>query len=275
MPEPRHPIITLTTDFGTADHYVSSVKAAILTVSSRPAVVDITHEIPPHDVMEAGWILRNAFGAFPRRTVHVAVCDPGVGTSRRAILAVTENHYFIGPDNGIFSFVFDVEPPAQVIEITATHYLAPTVGATFHARDVFAPAAAHLAGGIAAENFGAPIEDYVRLDLPKAKVTREGGVKATVAHVDRFGNVILNLTRQALEAVRERVEATGFTATAGPTKVAHLFTTYGDAPPGTPFLLYNSSDLLEIAANQARACDLVGLRAGDVVDITFSTGGSV
>jgi len=272
MPETRQPIITLTTDFGTADHYVSSVKAAILSVSTRPVIVDVTHEIPPHDVMEAGWTLRNAFGVFPRRTVHVAVCDPGVGTTRRALLAVTENHFFIGPDNGVFSFVFDVEPPVRVFEITASHYIASSISRTFHARDVFAPAAAHLAGGTAAENFGAPIEDYVKLDLPKARVTREGGIRATVAHVDRFGNVILNLTRQALEAVRERVKATGFTATAGQTRLSHLFETYGNAPPAIPFLLYNSSDLLEIAANQSRACDLVGLRAGDVVDITFTTG---
>jgi len=270
MPGTRLPIITLTTDFGNADHYVGAVKAAILTVSTQVVIVDVTHEIPAHDVAAAGWALRNAFGAFPRRTVHVAVCDPGVGTTRRPILAATENHYFIGPDNGIFSFVLEAEPATRVYEITASHYLAAVVSPTFHARDVFGPAAAHLAGGIAAENFGAAIEDYVRLETPKARVTKDGVVKATVAHVDRFGNVILNISRQALEAVRERLKATAFTAAAGPAKISHVFATYGDAPPGIPFLLYNSSEFLEIAANQARACDLVGLRAGDVIDITFA-----
>ncbi|HEY3175398.1 MAG TPA: SAM-dependent chlorinase/fluorinase [Candidatus Polarisedimenticolia bacterium] len=268
MPEARLPIITLTTDFGGADHYVGAVKASILSISTQVAIVDISHEIPPHDVLEAGWVLRNAFGAFPSRTVHVAVCDPGVGTARRPIVAVTENnHLFVGPDNGIFSFVFEVEPALSVHQITATHYLHPSVSDTFHARDIFGPAAAHLARGAEASNMGEPIEDYMRIELPRPKVMQEGLVKAVAVHVDRFGNIVLNVTRTSLLALLEKTGATGFAAAAGGTRVTSLYRTYGEAPPATPFLLYNSSDLLEIAANKARASDLLKVRRGDIIDL--------
>lgn len=267
MPEPRLPIITLTTDFGAADHYVGAVKAAILSVSTQIAIVDISHEIPAHDVLAAGWVLRNAFGAFPPRTVHVAVCDPGVGSSRRPIVAVTGSHLFVGPDNGIFSFVFEVEPPLRVHQITASHYMSASISETFHARDIFGPVAANLARGADASNVGDPIEDYARIELPRPKVTQDGLVKAVAAHVDRFGNIVLNVTRSSMEALLHKTGATGFAAAAGGTRVTHHFRTYGEAPAATPFLLYNSSDLLEIAANQARASDLLKVRRGDIVDL--------
>src|SRR5678815_1388608 len=215
MPETRVPIITLTTDFGNSDHYVAAVKAAMLTVSTQIAIVDITHEIPAHDVLEAGWVLRNTYAAFPKWTVHLAVVDPGVGTSRRPIIAVTETSYFIGPDNGIFSYVFEVEPPVKVIELTAAHYFRAGVSPTFHARDIFGPVAAHLARGIDSSNFGDAVENIVRLDLPRPKVTPEGAIRATVAHVDRFGNVILNVTRSSMESMAQRMKASGFTAVVG------------------------------------------------------------
>lgn len=269
MPETRLPIITLTTDFGTEDHYVAAMKASILSISTQLSIVDVTHDVSPHDIREAGWVLRNAFQAFPRHTVHVAVADPGVGTDRRAILAVTENHYFLGPDNGIFSFVFEAEPPLHVYEITAAHYRRPEVSATFHARDIFAPAAAHLARGAEPSNFGEPVENPVRLDLPRPKVTQEGTVRAAVAHVDRFGNVILNLTRSAIGALMEKIGARAFTAKAGATTIAKMAATYGEGPSDAPFLLFNSSDFLEIAANRSRACDIVGLKTGDTIELTL------
>lgn len=269
MPETRLPIVTLTTDFGTSDHYVAAVKAAILTVSTQIAIVDVTHEIPAHDVLAAGWVLRNAYSCFPKWTVHLAVVDPGVGTSRRPILVVTDNYYFVGPDNGIFTFVLEAEPPSRVIELTAAHYFRSGVSPTFHARDIFAPVAANLARGIESSNFGDPVDDITRVDLPRPKVTQEGAIRATVAHIDRFGNIILNVTRSSMESMLQRMKASGFTATVGSTRVAQIFKTYGEAPAASPFLLYNSSNFLEIAANQASACDLLGCRAGDVVELTL------
>jgi S-adenosylmethionine hydrolase len=267
MPEPRLPIITLTTDFGGADHYVGALKAAILSVSTQIAIVDISHEIPAHDVLEAGWVLLNAFSAFPSRTVHVAVADPGVGTSRRPIVAVAQDHLFVGPDNGIFSFIWEVEPPWQVYHITATHYMRSPVSDTFHARDIFGPVAAHLARGADASNVGDPIEDYMRLDLPRPRVMQEGVVKAFVAHVDRFGNVVLNVTQSSMEALLEKTQAAGFVAASGSTRITQRLRAYGEAPAGTPFLLYNSSGFLEIAANQSRASELLKVRRGDVIDV--------
>jgi len=270
MPEVRPTVISLTTDFGNADHYVGALKASILSVSAQIPIVDITNDIPAHNVMEAGWALRNAYATFPRLTVHLAVVDPGVGTARRPIAAVSENYYFVGPDNGIFSFVFDAEPPARVYEIRATHFMRSPVSPTFHARDIFGPVAAHLACRADVSNVGDPIEDFVRLDLPRPTVTKSGSVQATVAHVDRFGNVVLNLTRPVMEGFMERMKASGFTASAGSTQVAQRFSTYGEAPRGTPFLLFNSSGFLEIAANQARASDILKLRAGDSVELSLS-----
>lgn len=269
MPETRLPIITLTTDFGGSDHYVGAVKAAILSVSTSIAIVDITHEIPQHDIQGAGWILRNAFTAFPTRSVHVAVADPGVGTRRRPIVVAAQNHLFVGPDNGLFSFLYDSDPPARVHEITASHYMRATLSDTFHARDIFGPVAAHLARGADAANVGEPIEDFVRLELPRPVVTPEGAVRATVAHVDRFGNVILNVTRVSLEALMARSGATSIAALVNGVRVTHLCKTYGTGPDNAPFALFNSSDLLELACNRGRAVDLLKVRPGDAVDLTL------
>lgn len=269
MPETRLPIITLTTDFGTRDHYVAAMKAAMLSVSTQIAIVDVTHDIPAHDIREAGWVVRNAYTAFPKWTVHVAVVDPGVGSARRPILAVTDGHYFVGPDNGIFSFVFEADPPVNVVELTSAHYFRQGVSPTFHARDIFGPVAVHLARGIETSNFGEAIQDVTRLELPRPKVTQEGAIRATVVQVDRFGNVVLNVTRSSMEALVQRMKASGFSATVGACKVTQLFTTYAEAPSGTPFMLYNSSSFLEIAANQARASDMVGAKAGDIVELSL------
>lgn len=267
MPEIRLPVITLTTDFGSTDHYVGAVKAAILSVSTTVVIVDITHEIPRHDIIEAGWVLRNAFTTFPNRTVHVAVADPGVGTQRRPIVVSAQNHIFVGPDNGIFSFLYDTDQPARVHTITATHYMREKVSDTFHARDIFGPVAAHLARGADPANFGEPIEDFVRLEMPRPTVTPEGLVRAAVAHIDRFGNVILNVTRASAEALMARTGAAGMAATVNGVHVTHLCKTYGDGPEKTPFALFNSSDFFEIACNQGRAVDLLKVKRGDQVDL--------
>ena len=236
-------------------------------VAPQAVIVDITHDLPAHDVREAAWVLRNAIASFPKLTVHVAVVDPGVGSARRPILASTENHYFIGPDNGIFSWVFENEPPRRVVEIKAEHYMRSNVSSTFHARDIFGPAAAHLTRGVDAGNFGETIEDYAKLDLPRARLTPEGEVKATVAHVDRFGNIVLNLTRAMIEQLMARAGATGIEASVGAVRLEAIVATYAEAPAGAPFLLYNSSDFLEIAANQGRAADILKVRSGDGVGI--------
>ncbi|MFQ5700288.1 MAG: S-adenosyl-l-methionine hydroxide adenosyltransferase family protein [Acidobacteriota bacterium] len=264
----RHvPIITLTTDFGTQDHYVGSVKAAILSVAGDIRIVDITHEIPAHDVVQAALILRNVFNEFPRDTVHIAVTDPGVGTQRRAIVAVTENYRFVGPDNGIFSLCFEIEPPSRVIAITARHYMRAKTSPTFHARDIFAPVAAHIARGADPGNLGEAVEDPACLEQIWPATTSEGTIRARAIHIDRFGNIVLNVTRRALEGALARVGSERVTARVGRNRVERIVMTYGEAPPGVPCLLWNSASLLEIAINRQRASDVLHVSVGDAIDI--------
>jgi S-adenosylmethionine hydrolase len=267
MPERPRPIITLTTDFGTTDHYVSAVKGAILSVTTDAILVDITHDIPPHDVMTAAWVLARAIPSFPRRTIHVAVTDPTVGTARKPILIVTDDHLLIGPDNGIFSFVLEASPPSRIVALTAPHYLKEPVSATFHARDIFGPVAAHLSRGVEPVNFGEPLEACVRLELPRPTLTPQRTVRASVIHVDRFGNLILNVTRQGLEALMGADRARALAVVAGAARIETMVATYAEAAAGAPALLYNSSGFLEIAAHRARASEALGLGAGAVVDV--------
>ena len=266
MQERPRPIITLTTDFGMTDHYVGAVKGAILSVTTDPVIVDITHDIPPHDVMTAAWVIARAVPVFPRRTIHVAVTDPTVGTARRPILIVTEDHLLIGPDNGLFSFVLEASPPSRIIALTTPHYMREPVSATFHARDIFGPVAAHLTRGVDPANFGDAMETCVRLELPRPAMTPQRTVRATVVHVDRFGNLILNVTRPGLEALLGS-DARAIAVVAGGARVETMVTTYAEAAAGAPALLYNSSGFLEIAANRSRASEALGLMAGAVVEV--------
>jgi len=269
MAETRLPIITLTTDFGHRDHYVSSVKAAILAISTRIVIVDVTHDIPAFDVQAAAWAVRVAFPDFPRRTVHVAIVDPGVGTPRRPILVETENHFFIGPDNGIFTYVYEAEPPVRVYTLTSSHYVRSSISATFHGRDLFGPAAAHLARGADPAHFGEEIEDPVRLDHARPESLPDGSVRASVVHIDRFGALVLNVTRQSLASLRGGIAPDSLRVVAAGRRIDRLCRTYGEAAPGEDFLLFNSSDLLEVSQNQGRASDGLGLRVGDSVEISF------
>lgn len=261
------PIITLTTDFGTSDHYVSSIKAAILSVTSYVQIVDVTHEIPAHDILAAAFTLRDAYRIFPSRTVHVVVVDPGVGTARKPIVVSADNHYFVGPDNGVFTQVYDLDPNFKVYEITASHYMRENPSPTFHGRDIFAPSAAQLSKGIDIENFGDPVPEPVKIEVPRPKVTAEGQIRAIVIHVDRFGNLVTNVTQPALENLmqklgKSKIRGAGKAAPAGELRAA-----YGEAAEGGACLLFNSSGYLEIAANKARASELLGLGPGDQAEL--------
>jgi len=261
------PIITLTTDFGTADHYVSSVKAAILSVTSYVQIVDVTHEIPAHDIVAAAFTVRDAYRIFPPRSIHVVVVDPGVGTARKPIVVSCDNHYFVGPDNGVFSQVYDLDPNHKVYEVAASHYMRENPSPTFHGRDIFAPSAAQLARGIGIENFGDAVAEPVKIDVPRPKVTAEGMIRAIVLHVDRFGNLVTNVTQPALENLMQKLGKSKIRGAGKAAPAAELRETYGEAPEGSSFLLFNSSGYLEIAANKARAADALGLGTGDQAEL--------
>src|SRR5687767_13913214 len=188
------PLITLLTDFGTSDYFVSAMKGVILSINPDARVVDITHEIPAQDIEAAAFTLLAAHTAFPAGTVHLAVVDPGVGSARRAILVETRGQFFVGPDNGIFSYVCEGKPEARVFEVTNRKYFREPVSSTFHGRDVFAPVAAALSAGTHPSEFGKQITDPVLLAPLQPKKSNDGKVKARIIHIDRFGNCITNLT---------------------------------------------------------------------------------
>ena len=188
-------IITLLTDFGTTDYFVGAVKGVILSADPETHIVDITHEIPPQDIEAAAFTLLAAHSSFPAGTIHLAVVDPGVGSSRRPIVYKCMT-FFVGPDNGVFSYVCDrsTVSPAKTFHLTNEKYFRKRVSETFHGRDVFAPFAAALASGVKPNELGAPITDMVRLPSLTPVTTRGGEIKGRVIHIDRFGNCITNIT---------------------------------------------------------------------------------
>ncbi len=186
------PIVSLTTDFGGADHFVGAIKGVILGIAPRATLVDITHEIAPYELNEAAFVIAQAWRHFPKRTIHVVVVDPGVGSARRPILAEAGGHFFIAPDNGVLSMIYDASPH-KVRVISNPKVIGRHVSRTFHGRDVFAPAAAHLASGVPAAKFGKLIHDYLRSFLLKPERIARHVWTGTVLKLDRFGNLITNL----------------------------------------------------------------------------------
>ena len=190
----QNPIITLTTDFGVADGYVGTMKGVILGIVPDARLVDISHEITPQNVRQAAYVLYTAYPFFPLYTVHLVVVDPGVGGTRRPIALRTPVGYFVGPDNGILSYVMAREPVEALVELADPRYRLPHVSHTFHGRDVFAPAAAHLAAGVPITALGPPVADPVTFPPPRLEVGPDG-ITGEVLHADRFGNVITSIGR--------------------------------------------------------------------------------
>src|SRR5712691_9950355 len=190
-------IITLLTDFGSQDYFVGAMKGVILSINRHALIVDITHEIPPQDIETAAFNLLATYKDFPAATIHVAVVDPGVGSARKPILIECGEQFFVGPDNGIFSWICEREGKWRAFHLTNEEFFRHPVSATFHGRDIFAPVAAALASGVAVEDFGDEVRDYVRLNPLRPVVASDGTIDGRVVHIDRFGNCITNLTRES------------------------------------------------------------------------------
>jgi hypothetical protein len=259
------PLITLTTDFGLREYFVAAMKGAILSVHREVDIVDITHEIQSHDILEAAFTLHCAYPAFPPRTIHLVVVDPGVGSARRAIIVVTANHCFVGPDNGVFSLIYENEPVERVISITAEHYFRRPVSETFHGRDIFAPVAAWIARGIDASRFGEPITDFVQRMPPRVTRNAVGALQGIVLHVDRFGNLITNLSAAELQ----RMGKVGEFTVAGQ-RIHRLVRNYAEGLPGEPVALVGSAGYFEIAVQQGSAADLLKAGRGTEVGVRLA-----
>lgn len=254
--------ITLTTDFGTSDHFVGAMKGAILGIAPRARIVDITHEIAPHEVNEAAFVIAQAWRYFPKGTIHVVVVDPGVGSARRPILCEVAGQFFIAPDNGVLSMIYDTSRH-KVRSISNEKLFLRKVSKTFHGRDVFAPAAAHLAKGVAPAKFGKLIHDPVRnFPLKPVRLSRHDW-SGVVLKADRFGNLITNFHIDEFQDLAERP----IELRAGLQRITRLADTYAETMIGELFAIIGSSGYVEVVVNQGSAAKLLGVGAGSPVEL--------
>jgi S-adenosylmethionine hydrolase len=254
----KRPIVTLLTDFGTSDHYVAAMKGVILGICPQADLVDITHEIAPYSIAEGAYTLAQAWRCFPKGTTHLAVVDPGVGSKRRAIVAEAGGHRFVAPDNGLLSFILREYPRAVVREISESRFFRNPVSRTFHGRDIFAPVAAHLAGGVRSKEIGRVINNTVVGKFSGVFQETSGIWVASVLKVDHFGNVISNLPSEKFSFLA----TSRFRLRAGRQNVSTFYNSYAAAGSREVFALFGSSGFVELSANQSDASKLLGLKPG-------------
>lgn len=263
----NNPIITLTTDFGHKDPLSGVMKGVILNINPSVNIVDITHGITSFDVKEAALTIGASYIQFPPRTIHVVVTDPGVGSARRSILVETENYYFIGPDNGVFSVIYDSEY-CEVIHLTADHYFLPRVSATFHGRDIFAPVAAWLSRGIQASKFGELITDFVRLHLPVPSMPSKTTMEGEIILIDHFGNAITNIRASDIDRLRDESKGTFKIVIKGIEVPFKEY--YGQAEDKKLCAVIGSMDYLELFVNRGNASSEFNIRIGDTLGLMLA-----
>jgi S-adenosylmethionine hydrolase len=256
----RHRIITLTTDFGYKDPFVGEMKGVILSINPSVTLIDITHGIEPHKIEEGAFIIGSSYKYFPSGTIHIAVVDPGVGSERRPIILEAGGYYFVGPDNGIFSYVMSFSEKMKVIHITEEKYMLSKDSPTFQGRDVFAPVAAWLSKGIALEAFGCAIDDFKMFEIQLPKIEGDG-ISGEVIYIDRFGNAITNIRKSDLQGFGEKfsVEIKG--------RVVRAVKNYSQASDKSLYCLINSSNFLEFFVNMDSASRLFDINKGEKVTV--------
>jgi S-adenosylmethionine hydrolase len=258
------PIITLTTDYGTNDHFVGVLKGVILSINPEVNIVDITHSVLAHDILDGALAISQAYKYFPAKTIHLVVVDPGVGTARRPILVAGDTHYFVAPDNGVLSAIYDQSESLYAWHITSEHYFRNPISNTFHGRDIFAPVAAWLSKSWQTASFGDAITDFVRFSIPKPKVAGNT-ITCKVLRVDIFGNLITNLTAEDAPALA--TPDAKFTLRVGNGTVTKLRPIFAEGAQGEPFALIGSSGYLEVAVNKGSAAKTLGATRGAEVTV--------
>jgi hypothetical protein len=258
------PVIALLSDFGTRDHYAGTMKGVILGICPEATLVDITHDVTAHDVLEGALQLSASARYFPAGTVFLAVVDPGVGSARRGIAVEAGDYRFVAPDNGVLTDVLREMPPRKIVELSERRYARPTVTRTFEGRDRFAPAAAWLAKGTQLAALGRALQDYQRVDIPPPDASDPAAIAGAVLVVDRFGNLVTNIDRKTFEGFAKQGE---FRILAGGLPVARLVSTYAEIGANEVCALFGSSDHLELAAHAASAAQSLGLTKGAAVEI--------
>jgi S-adenosylmethionine hydrolase len=258
-------IITLTTDYGTNDHLVGTLKGVILKINPEATIVDITHNVAPFDLLDAALAIGSAYSYFPPRTIHVVVVDPGVGTERRPLLVTAENQYFVAPDNGVLSMIYEREENVVARNVTAAHYFLQPISKTFHGRDIFAPIAAWLSKGWQTASMGEEITDHKKFALPKPKAT-DGVVKGIVMRVDTFGNLITNFR---VEDLPESALTNGEVKfQVGTQAVSRMVPTFASGDAGEPVAYVGSAGYVEIAVNKGNASRTLSIGRGTAVVLT-------
>jgi len=249
----RPGIITLTTDFGLHDPYAAVMKGVILSICPHCRLVDITHMAPPGSILYVALRLMEAYPFFPRGTVHVCVVDPGVGSERRCLAVEANGHFFVGPDNGVFWPILAADPGSRTIHLRNPGYFLRPISATFHGRDIFAPVAAHLSNGADLQSLGEIVEDPLSLEVPSALRVGDRLV-GHIVRVDRFGNLITNISRELLyEFLNRDIPVIRI----GALVVEGLAKTYASVKPGEAVAIIGSGDTLEIAVNSGSACERI------------------
>lgn len=255
----HQPIVTLTTDFGISDHFVGTMKGVMLGINPLIEFVDVSHQVTSHDVFDGALTIGLAYPFFPSGAIHVVVIDPGVGSSRRPIVARTSHHTFVAPDNGVLSIVYEREESVEVRHVTADHYFIKPVSNTFHGRDIFAPVAAWLSKGIETSKLGETITDYVRFVPPKPRRLEDGQIQGAVIKVDKFGNLITNVGVADLPGLFT-TEPQPFRITINQHEITQLYASYSMGGQAEIFAVAGSSGFIEICQNRASAAKT--LKAG-------------
>ena len=260
-------LITLLTDFGERDYFVASMKGVILNINPQARIVDLAHQVGPQQVEEAAYLLKSCYRYFPDGTVHVVVVDPGVGSARRPLLVTSSRYYFVAPDNGVLTDIFQEELSVEVREIENKQYRLDAEGATFDGRDLFAPAAAWLTRGQPPGSYGRLIRDYVR--LPRQEPAWEGqALVGRIVYVDHFGNLISNVTPLHLKEVQGRSRRSGVTIRVGGTVIEGLTHHYAEGSPNAPHALINSNGQLEIFVKEGSAAERLKLGRGERIEVS-------
>jgi S-adenosylmethionine hydrolase len=261
----ERPVITLLTDFGTADSYVAQMKGIILQKCPDAQIVDITHEIRPQDVFRAAHVLNDAYRAFPRGTIHIVVVDPGVGTQRRVLCLAAARQLFLAPDNGVLELVLRNSQVDNLVAVTSEWYFRRDVSTTFHGRDIFASVAAHLAGGVKLARLGPPIPDPVRLEVPRV-VVGEKNISGAVIEVDRFGNLVTNVEKKHLARVFHGARSSQMLVFVAGREIRGLSRSYAERGQGELMCVLGSSGRLEIAVSGGSAAAVLGASPGTPVE---------
>ena len=260
----RNPVITLLTDFGLKDPYVASMKGVILSINPQCTLVDITHQVSPHDIREGAFILAQTYSTFPKGTIHLSVVDPGVGSARKPILIVTKNYFFVGPDNGLFTIALKAETVKQAVVLTNQKFFLSEISSTFHGRGIFAPVATYLSLGVKPESFGPSIKSWHEIPFPDPAMKQEKLI-GEIVHVDAFGNLVSNIDRKSL---LQFSKGGPFVIKIGKRTMRGLKKGYWEGRKDESMALIGSGGYLEISVREDNAQKAFNVKRGDKITVS-------